>query len=239
MDNLETFENFYLKPCSTILLVGSSGAGKTTIAKELIANHEESFPSAKGLSVHKVVICYNVWQPLYDEIIEQFPSKKVFLYNGFPAEKLSNPEFWRHPTDSKAISYCFIDDLQNIITTRENLPALERLFCALSHHERITVILSLHNLFTPGLQTTKLNSNYIFYLKSSMPGLTLTSLQRYCFPQSRGILWNATNLAFNPPFNSRYLLIDSTLENANSNYRLRCGVLPSERARVGIMFAPQ
>lgn len=220
----ETFDGHYLKSCTNILVCGCTNSGKTFLASELVANFKQSFPDSGPLN--KVVICYSSFQPIYEKMIVPHVDKcKVELFNGFPAAKLADEQFWAGPEGSENI--LVLDDMQNQFNNPESAAALDKLWTVMSHHCSITCIAIIHDLFGKNLKLLKIHTSYFFLLKGGVQGSLHSLIQKQFFTGNHGLI-NKAAKSFYGDLNSRYFMVDCSLHNCQSRFKIRTGVLPSE-----------
>ncbi len=67
---------------SQIMMVGSTGAGKSTIARQLILHKKAMFPEQEP---DRIIYCYNLWQNIYEDVMKLFPS--VIFQSGLPTKE--------------------------------------------------------------------------------------------------------------------------------------------------------
>ena len=110
---------------TTIGVYGSQQSGKTYFIKRLLENHElfSEIPN-------KILYCYNVNQPLFEEMEETIPN--FHLKKGLPSDQDID-----ELTDSRKHSVLVLDDLMSQVSDNSNA---EDLFTMHSHHKNMTVI---------------------------------------------------------------------------------------------------
>lgn len=131
-----TFFNFQT-PCS-IIISGPSGSGKSSLLKQLILNRDRHFSTP-----------FHVIKYYYAEARPDIPG--IEYYRGMPEEIVNNPD------DGHAL-YIF-DDLMS----EANNNQLRNVFIRCSHHQKITVVLIIQNLFfkSPVARDISLNAKYM------------------------------------------------------------------------------
>ena len=140
-----------------IMVVSGTGGGKTTWASKLVRFKDEMFPDE---SPKKVMVCYTIWQTLYQELQHEFP--EIIFKNGLPSKEelidLSGGDHIQH-------SLLLIDDM---ITELCESKDMEQLFTTLSHHLKISVIAMSQNIYYQGkcARTISLQSWYFVLLSA-------------------------------------------------------------------------
>lgn len=130
--------------------LGPSGSGKSSLLKQILLNRDQHFSKP----FHKVKYYYAEARP------EGIPS--VEYHRGMPSEITNNP-------NSGHALYIF-DDLMS----EANNDDLRNAFIRTSHHQNITIVLIIQNLFfkSPVARDISLNTKYMVRLltiKSSPP----------------------------------------------------------------------
>ena len=149
------------------IVAGPSASGKTYFIRDLLSNHSSLFlPSQKNL---RVLWCYGVDQKLYHSAI---PNVEVIYREG-----LVNDETL---TEMKP-ELIILDDL---MSETANCKELELLFTRRSHHNNISVIYVVQNLFQQGkfIRTVSLNSHYIVLMKNARDRQQVARLGSQVFP---------------------------------------------------------
>lgn len=198
---------------STWIISGASGTGKSTFVKSLIENTDAIFTERPK----DIYYFYSSWQPLFDEIHHSV--KNVIFMEGLPSEsKLSDAD------SSAESSLWVIDDLGDCA---KDSSFVQKLFCVLSHHHKISVILITHNIFEKGkcMRTISLNAHYIILFKNRRDGNVVRTLARPIHPDNYRYLVDAYEMATKDPFG--YLIIDLS-PYSDKKYHLRKGFLPGQ-----------
>ena len=89
------------------------------------------------------------------------------------------------------------------------------------HHSRISTILILHNIFTPGLRTASLSLDYMVIFNFPRDRSTITSIARQVFPENSKFLREVYEFVCRQPHG--YLFIDLT-PRQNHQFRVRNSV---------------
>jgi hypothetical protein len=191
------------KTPSTICVSGCSGSGKTKFIYELLRNRNEMFDNP----IDNVVYCYNVWQDLFDEMLSKIPMN--FHQN------LIKPEELKHTKNTLVV----LDDLQQEICKDKNC---EKIFTQFSHHNNITVLYVVQNLFYPGMRTLTLNTHYFVLFKNLRDQNQIRVLARQCGLNNR--MLEAYKDATSNPYG--YLNVDLSPHQQEDKYRLSTNIFP-------------
>lgn len=193
-------------PCPfTMLVCGASGSGKSVFTRRLLKSNifEKDY--------ERVVWCYGVWQPSFSSA----SSDNIVYHSGLPTEDLL--------TSGNMI--LVIDDLMQ---DAKNSTIVSDIFTKYSHHNNITCICLLQNLFPKGseMRNISLNSNYIVLMKNSRDRAQIRHLASQMYPGNSRFLVKAYEDAtkVNP---YSYLFLDFR-NTTDDRLRVRTGVLPGE-----------
>lgn len=202
---------FKIRHPAPILVAGPSFSGKSTLVRKILKYHHECFI---GLPTPvKVLWCFGQKQDV--EKNKLLPSIKVDYHEGLPdEEKLL----------SFAPNIVIIDDLQREAT---NDKGIEEFFTKRSHHEEITVILIVQNIFTRGksMRDISLNSRFIYLTKNPRDSSQIVSLARQIYPARPKFLVDAYLDAVKSPYS--YIRIDMSQETPN-HLRVATRLFPDE-----------
>ena len=199
---------------TTMVVSGASQTGKTSMVRDLLVNRYACFER----NPINVLFCYNIWQPLFDEMQKEITT--INFMEGLPTEedilKLS---------ENKNHSICVLDDLAY---QAKDSPFVQKLFCILSHHRNVTIIFIVHNIFEKGkmMRTISLNAHYIVLFRNMRDESQVRTLARQIHPENSKYLTMAYKLAVGEKRHG-YLIIDLSI-GANRKYHLRSGFLPGE-----------
>ena len=83
MGSLRKLPLIGFKPCSSMIVSGSSGSGKTRWVTGFIENLNRMY---RGNPPVEILFCYAVWQDIYDEIKQISPVPMTFNY-GLPSRE--------------------------------------------------------------------------------------------------------------------------------------------------------
>ena len=202
---------------SSILIVGPSGSGKTELTKKLLYHANGVFKKKPS----KIMFCYNVWQPLYDEIVKNVPN--ITFSKGLPT--VDDVNEWSASDGHKILLF---DDL--MIDAADNLDVVN-MFCVGSHHFNITVIHLVQNLFMKGkaMRCISLNSHYFILFRNHRDQLQIQTFGRQVFPGMNKYFMDAYNKATSELYG--YLLVDLS-PHSDKKYQLRSKILQGDTTTV-------
>jgi hypothetical protein len=118
-----------------------------------------------------------------------------------------------------------IDDLMQ---EAKSSPIISDIFTKYSHHNHITCICLMQNLFPKGseMRNISVNTNYIVLMKNSRDRVQIRNLASQVYPgKSKFLLKAYEDATGDNPYS--YLLLDF-LNTTPENIRVRTGVLPGE-----------
>ena len=226
----EKVENFYLSFPSSVLVVGPSCSGKTTLVTKALANWGTNVcPSNPKLK--RVIIYYETWQKMYRDIRDEIlpDGCEVFFFQEAPNE--NNMSVLGPLADDEA-QVIIVDDLQSKLGHKNS--CIEKLFTITSHHAcngaGAQCWFLAQDLQAGGdsMRTIRKNATYMFLMPAIMNGNTLETLQRSLFYHCPGFLPSVANHMF-LQHHSNYILLDnSPLAIRGNKFRLRCGLFDDE-----------
>lgn len=226
----EQVEHFYLSFPSSVMVIGPSCSGKSTLVKKALLNWSTSICPARP-KLKRVIICFDTWQKMYRDIYEQIssPECEVSFFQEAPNEtNLSK----LGPLADDESQVVIIDDMANKVGLKDN--CIERLFTVLCHHAASgsgTQCWFLTQDMQKGgdsMRTIRKNASYIFLMPAVMNGNSLETLQRFFFYRNPGFLPAVAEHVF-LTLKRDYLLIDNTGPAIRANkFRLRCGLFDDE-----------
>ena len=200
------------KPRCSICIVGCTGSGKTFWTYRLLKFLPGMFESE---APKKVIYCYGVWQPLFDNM----ERLGVIFQEGLPSAELLD-----EVASNGQHNLIVIDDL---IDQMVKSPSMELLLTQGCHHKNFSVIYLTQNLFQQGksARTLALNTWYLVMFRNLRDASQIMVLGRQMYPGEAGILKEAYDDATHKPYG--YLVIDSSPQ-AEPKYRLRTHIFPDE-----------
>lgn len=198
------FDSNFKHP-TTIMVAAPTKAGKTTLVKKIVEHSSTLFtPPAE-----KIIWCYSEYQP------NVYNLSNVEYIKGIPdIDKLR---------ESKDIPKLLI--LDDMMTELKSDPNLLQLFTRGCHHWNCSVIHILQDLFYDRQRTNRINTQYLFLLKSPADQLTAMNLAKQMFPKQTLYFMNAYKQATSQPHG--YLLVDLD-QNTPEHLRLRTNIFPDE-----------
>ncbi len=198
--------SFYFIHPFTMLVAAGSGFGKTYWVKRLLAEKERLIQPVPK----RIVWCYVQWQPLYDEIKEMDPT--IEFVEGLPIN-LDAGFFDRDITN-----LMIVDDMMTDIT-KDN--RLTHLYTRGSHHDNLSVICLLQNLYYKNTQTMRRNSHYLVLFDMPMDKTQVRTMSHQMFPSSPYHLLQTYDKAVSKPYG--YLVVVSK-PNIKQHDRLKTDI---------------
>jgi hypothetical protein len=188
---------------------GPSNSGKTFFVKTLMYNSDRMC----SVKFDNFVYIYTSWQPLYDELLHTFDIK--FIEN-IP-KKLDDESLF--PRDKRSL--LILDDVMSQAACNSEV---ERVFTQYTHHNGISCLLLVQNLFFQGksTRTIGLNTNYLIIFKNPRDKQQIGVLGRQMFPGNTKFFIEAYQDATERPYS--YLLIDYKPQTPE-RFRLRTDLL--------------
>ena len=202
------------KPCSSMVISGGTGSGKTTWVYKLLQNLPRMYV---GDPIVETMYCYGIHQPLYDEM--QKTLDNFTLHPGLPTA-VEIDEY----TKDHQHKLIIIDDLMKQVIRNDEM---ELLFTQGCHHRRISVIFITQNLIPQGRNSRNiaLNTWYLVLMHNMRDAMQIAYLGRQIFPAKQKYLEEAYHDAMKMPFG--YLVVD-TSPQAEEKYRVRRSIFPGE-----------
>lgn len=183
--------------CMTV--AGPSQSGKTHFVYNVLKLKEQLIDPIPD----KIIYCYSVWQPLFNELTLQVPN--IEFINGIPElEQIVN-------------SIIIIDDLMTeCIDNKE----VVHLFTVGSHHKNASVIFLTQNVYEKGkyARAISLNSHYIVLFNNRRDISQIMHLGRQLYPGDSGFFKEIYNDAISKPYG--HLILD-LMPKANNQFRIR------------------
>ena len=206
-----------LKTSFNCIVSGASGAGKTTLMKNLLALRDQIFTE----NPDKVFLFYSHDQPIYHEMLREGLIDEIIDVNvNFPSlDFISNLV---SPYQKGNGSFVILDDIMSDLTTD-----YVKIFCNLSHHLKCSIFLLVQNLFFRNtvFRTLSLNAHYIFLMKNDRDRMQVSSLGRQVCPNNSNFIVKSYITATIRPYD--YLLLDFRVDTPNK-LRVRSHIFPRQ-----------
>ena len=151
----------------SMIVAGPSRCGKTYWVINLLLNAKERIKPVP----EKIVYCYAHWQPKYELLKEHIDS--VLWHEGMPSK-------------------LFLDEISNAIVVLDDLmaesvnnSALMGIFTERSHHQKISVILLMQNLYQQGKGSVSIqrNAQFLVLFKNPRDRSQIKTLAMQMFPE--------------------------------------------------------
>lgn len=201
------------KPCSSMVISGSTGSGKTTWVYKFLQNLNGVYTSPPV----SVLYCYGIHQDKFDQIERELDI--VTFHKGVPTKEEID-EY----TSTNTHKLIIMDDLMEEVT--QNIDML-LLFTQGCHHRKLSVIYITQNLYQQNkyAKTISLNTWYLVLFRNLRDASQIQTLGRQIFPNRSHFLIDAYQDCMKVPFN--YLVIDMS-PCGEDRYRLRTRIFPNE-----------
>ena len=193
----------------TMTISGSTGTGKSMWLYNLLQHKGEMF----DIPTHKILYCYGVWQPLFDQMETHLD---IDFHEGVPTvQTINNFADGQH-------NIIVLDDLQDQVSN--NVEA-EQLFTRGSHHKNLTVIYIIQNLYQQGkcARNIALNSHYTILYKNPRDITQVSNFGRQLGMSK--LLQEAYKDATSEPYNPLIIDLSPHTEEA---YKLRTHIFPGQ-----------
>jgi len=179
----------------SIILAGPSKSGKTTWVKSLLSS----------------------------ELLEQHPTHIFWVSSTAPPrieQKLTHLQNLDDLVITGDTTLVVIDDLMQEACSNEKV---QELFTKRAHHDNISVILILQNLFASGRYTRTItqNAQYLVYFKNPRDNSVISSLGRQMYPYNSKFLTQAYRHATKKPYG--YIFIDMS-QSTPEHLRIRSDI---------------
>ena len=170
--------------------------GKTTILNKIIRNKDVLIKNGAKKSV---LLYYLSDQKIYKEW--ERDGLLTFKKPGVPDIDDFKDTIKFHGENGSIIIF---DDLGSEI--RHNAKFFTELFLVLSHHLNLHIFVVLHNIFPEGLRELSLNCHKFICTFNPRDTLSISTLNRQCFPGSKNFLLHAYKFIGQQKYG--YLLLD-------------------------------
>jgi hypothetical protein len=210
-----------LKVGCRLMIVGSSESGKSSIARKLIQYKKEMWVDDEP---SKVIFCYTIWQPLYQEMMVTFPFI-VFKF-GLP----SREDLEAIIEDKDSHSLLFFDDMIGDLFNDNNI---EKLITGYSHHSLVSVVSITQNIYYRGknAKTMTLNHGYFIFLASRVD---VSQIKKFGYQvMGSGKPNKAFYMAYLDTQKELYNYLFCDLSpSGNRNHTLRSSIFPDEEPTI-------
>ena len=186
--------NLCLKHPFTMIIAGPTGCGKTVWVLGKLVRLRSVITDVPP---QRILYFYgSSFQPIFND----HASHVEFIY-GFPS-----PELMGSSARPPSPKWIIIDDLME---EASNSKGIANLFTRGSHHDNVSVIFLVQNLFAKGkeFRTISLNAHYLVLFKNPRDRSTIYSIGRQIFPENTKFLYEAyADATASSPYS--YLFID-------------------------------
>ena len=196
-----------IKHPARILIFGPTLSGKSTFVSKLLDNQEQVF----NLRFHRIIYCSDG-----SRLKTETNNDSVETYENFDKELFES-------FNPKQNNCLIIDDFMH---RAANDIEISELFTKRSHHQNVTIILLLQNIFPKSKYMTdiKRNASYIVLMSNPIDEKSIKLLSNHLDPSNPLFIYNCfIDATKNKPFS--YLFIDLHPEQ-NSEIRIRTNVIP-------------
>ncbi len=203
------------KSPSNIMVAGQTMSGKSEFIYELLKQADVMFEKSPS----DIMLCYGVWQPLYDRMKQDIPGLE------FHEGLLSKDELMSWGEDpSRSHKLLVMDDLISPACQSHDVLDLFQIF---THHLNITSILVSQMLFPQGKYARNISRNchYILLFNSLRDKLGASILARQMMPGKGAFFQSALEKATSVTY--RCLVCDLH-PMSDGRYRLRTNILPHQ-----------
>ena len=192
--NLQSRPDFVFKHPFSMMIAAPSGGGKTCFVKKILENRSRWIHPPP----QRIIWLYGQWQPLYQEMQSTIPG--IEFVKGIPWN-LDEDSF----LDPEVRNLIVIDDLMTQATKDSKICDL---FTKGSHHQNLSVICLLQNLYYHGKEnrTMSLNSHYITLFRNARDEQQVMTLARQMYPGNSQRFIDVYKAATDKPYG--YLVID-------------------------------
>ena len=208
--------DFRFEHGSCHIFSGPSGSGKTQRVAEILYNLPELIKG--GDRIKNVVICYNTWQPIYEEL------KHRGIVNKFVQKSPTVEDFIQltKPYVNHGGSLCVIDDFMSQIG-----PDMQEIITVHSRHHNTTTFLLFQSLFPPAkaYRQISLNARYLHCFRAPRDNYQIEYLFRQMSPKNYKWIVEAYNDCVKDMYSP--FLIDMS-PSMDEKYRFRARCLPRE-----------
>ena len=215
MENKQMFD-ITLKIGTAMMLAGPSSCGKSSFVKNLIMSRDILF-NKPSLNVY--IVCSNV-QNIYEDMVKNKNVKKIFYKMPSKNEILQIAKYGRRTGGTILI----LDDLLTEIAKNNML--IQEIFTEMAHHQKLTVVLCVQNLFYQNgiFRTLSLNSGYLVPFKNPRDMKQINFIAYRSYAMDSEVVIKAYKDATYKPYS--YLFMDFT-QTTPDFLRLKTDIFPS------------
>ena len=205
-----------LKIGTAMMLAGPSSCGKSSFVKNLIMSRDILF-GIRSLNVY--IVCSNV-QNIYEDMVKNKNVKKIFYKMPSKNEILQIAKNGRKNGGTILI----LDDLLTEIAKNNML--IQEIFTEMAHHQKLTVVLCVQNLFYQNgiFRTLSLNSGYLVPFKNPRDMKQINFIAYRSYAMDSEVVIKAYKDATYKPYS--YLFMDFT-QTTPDFLRLKTDIFPS------------
>ena len=201
---------------STICVSGPTMAGKSRWVQRLLEERDVMFTPEPP---QKVLYCYGIYQPLFDDMAEQFP---FVTFN----EGLPNEENLVKMASDGSHSMLILDDLMKAVVSTADAALL---FTQGSHHRNMTILFITQNIFCQGkvARDIALNTQYLVLFNNLRDSSQIKRLGQQLYPAGK---WKGFMEAYEDSTSKPYgyLLVDLS-PKSEKDLRLRTTIFPDDK----------
>jgi hypothetical protein len=208
------FAMYPFPSCTSVSITGATCSGKTSWLYKLLRHKDVMFANSPP---EKVLYCYGIFQPLYDEMERELPF--ITFHRGLPIE-----EDLEQLSSATHCNLVVLDDLMESVTSSSEM---ETLFVKGMHHRHLSVIYLNQNLYSRGknARTINLNTHILVLMKNPRDVSQLQCLARQAFLGKSRYIMEAFKDATSE--HHGYLVLDLS-PMAEEEYRARTRIFPDE-----------
>ena len=204
---------------SPMMIAGPTGVGKTYFTHRVLTS-----PNMFTQPISSVLYCYGVYQPFYDQMMEENKIPNLSFHQGLPSM-----EDVKSVVDSfggSGFNIIVLDDLMELIV--KSIDA-QNLFTKYCHHYNVTVIFLTQNVFAKGpcARTISLNTHVLVLFANKRDASQAVSLGKQLYPgRVKGFVqaYEDATLSLNP---FGYLVVDCN-PTSPPEIKLRTRIFPGE-----------
>lgn len=205
------------------IVSGATGTGKSVLVRYILNNWKNLIHGLNKPKI-KVLWLYGINQPLYSIPLKN--DVEIEYHSGL----MNESELLAHNPD-----LVVVDDL---MTEGSNNKDFSNLFTRVSHHQNISVIFIIQNLYhqAPQMRNISLNCHYYILMQNVRDRAQIYSLARQLYPTKSKSFIEAYLKATSEPYG--YLIIDLKPDTPE-NLRLRSKIFPHQAPQyITSKFAP-